>query len=182
MNKIRESGLLTDYQFADEIVRTLVRERGIKINEEGEFNSQVAVFRAHKKNVENYANLITDRCCLDAMVYTLHNRKDFTTREINIFQRYFDETLPQYDLIFYLPVEFEVKDDGFRSTNEIFRRKIDEYFKALILIYDIKVVTLTGSIEERLKLFKEEYEKSKGISKFEAEKSKLIKNKHKFFF
>ena len=56
---------------------------------------------------------------------------------------------------FYLPIEFELEDDGVRYSGLDFQLEIDETLLSLIKELDIPVTVLTGSIEQRaVKLFK----------------------------
>jgi len=56
----------------------------------------------------------------------------------------------QYDLIFYLPIEFDIVDDGIRSVDKDLQQLVDTEIKGL-LKNQLNVVTLSGNIEERLK-------------------------------
>lgn len=51
---------------------------------------------------------------------------------------------------FYIPVEFDLVDDGIRYTSPKFQEKIDSILRSLIEELDIPIVTLTGSVQERL--------------------------------
>lgn len=55
-----------------------------------------------------------------------------------------------YDFVFYLPIEFPIEDDGIRSTDPEFQRKIDERYKNVLNEWDIKHEVISGSIEDRL--------------------------------
>jgi hypothetical protein len=51
----------------------------------------------------------------------------------------------------YIPIEFEMPSDPRRKVDEVYRRKIDEYILYVYKQYNIDYVTLTGTIEDRLK-------------------------------
>ena len=56
----------------------------------------------------------------------------------------------RYDYVFYLPIEFTIEDDGIRSTNIEFQKKVDERYLELIRDWSIDHTILTGSVEDRL--------------------------------
>lgn len=52
---------------------------------------------------------------------------------------------------FYIPIEFELEDDGVRFTDIDLQKKVDEELKKSIKKYNLKVTKLTGSVENRIK-------------------------------
>lgn len=58
--------------------------------------------------------------------------------------------LNQYDIIFYLPIEFDIVDDGIRSVDKELQRLVDTEIKGLLL-NQTNTVTLSGNVDERLK-------------------------------
>jgi nicotinamide riboside kinase len=68
---------------------------------------------------------------------------------MNVFNHYKD----RYDYIFYLKPEFDIVDDGTRSTNTQFRDDIVELFDRYIKHIKVPIVYLTGTVEERLEKF-----------------------------
>src|ERR1035437_10033276 len=107
LNKIKESNILDgSYIFVNEIVRTLVKEKSIKINTEGDYDSQLLILQTHYNNACQYQNLVTDRGCVDAWAYALynHNKGSFTDKEMLTFGKLFSQTLALYDKVFYLPI------------------------------------------------------------------------------
>lgn len=155
LDKVKESGILSPgYIFCEEVVRKLVKEKQILINKEGDFESQKAIFYAHLDNARENIDMVTDRSCIDAWVYTLYNREQFNVAELNELNFLFVHTLAFYDKIFYLPVEFELESDGFRSLDKEFQAAIDEKFRYILNMYNIQYNRLSGSIENRFQLFK----------------------------
>ena len=51
---------------------------------------------------------------------------------------------------FYIPIEFELENDGIRFTDLSFQKKIDEMILSIFRELEIPMIKLTGSIEERL--------------------------------
>ena len=69
----------------------------------------------------------------------------------------FLETCLRYDKIFYLKPEFDIVDDGVRSSSVQFRDEIASIFERYIAEYNLKkhnIVELSGSVEERLEAIK----------------------------
>ena len=62
----------------------------------------------------------------------------------------FSANIGKYDIIFYLEPEFEIVDDGVRATDSQFRNDILEIFNFIIKMYEIPVICLTGSVQERV--------------------------------
>lgn len=52
---------------------------------------------------------------------------------------------------FYLPIEFEIEDDGVRFIDVELQKKVDEELQKSIKKYNIKVTKLTGSVKDRIK-------------------------------
>lgn len=56
-----------------------------------------------------------------------------------------------YDLIFYLPIEFSLEDDGLRSLDPEFQKKVDREFRGLLKKKKIKFVEVQGTVKERVR-------------------------------
>ena len=52
---------------------------------------------------------------------------------------------------FYIPIEFELENDGVRFTDIDLQALVDEELQKSIKKYNIKVTKLTGSVEDRIK-------------------------------
>jgi predicted ATPase len=51
---------------------------------------------------------------------------------------------------FYIPIEFDIEEDGIRYLDPEFQKQIDSELQGLIKHFNLEVITLSGSIEERL--------------------------------
>ena len=77
----------------------------------------------------------------------------------------FNKLLPKLDIVFYTePTDVPVEDDGERSINKEFRDDIIDIYENLFKYsfstrgkdtWRSKVVTLSGSVEDRMKIIKE---------------------------
>lgn len=141
-----------------EVVRSLVKERGITINKDGSHESQMIILEAHYHNALTNKSFITDRGAIDAYAYATYNylAGRFTYEQHEQHRSIFEATLPFYTELFYLPIEFAVEDDGFRDTDEEFRHAIDKIYQQLFKRYNLhNVIPFTGSIEQRVQQFSE---------------------------
>lgn len=162
LNALRESADFKDSKFWDEITRQ-IKEQGFEINEQGTDATQLKIMQEHKRRVQaNDSGLVIfDRCSLDGLVYTqyLYNRGQLTKETLDEATKGFEETISSWDAIFFLRPEFEMVDDGVRSVNVEFHRNIVFLFDHFIEKYNLQVIQLTGSVEDRVNQFKVELSK-----------------------
>ena len=162
LNALRESADFKDCKFWDEITRQ-IKEQGFEINEQGTDATQLKIMQEHKRrvSVKDTGLVIFDRCSLDGLVYTqyLYNRGQLTKETLDEATKVFEETISSWDAIFFLRPEFEIVDDGVRSVNVEFHRNIVFLFDHFIEKYNLQVIQLTGSVEDRVNQFKVELSK-----------------------
>jgi nicotinamide riboside kinase len=141
------------YEFIDEITRRMVK-KGLKINEAGGNTTQLLIMNEHIKNLL-YQNVIMDRCVLDGVVYTdwLHWEGKVEKWVWEYAKNVFDHYVNRYDVIFYLKPEFDIVDDGVRSVDISFRDEIVQRFERYIKHVKVPIVTLSGTVEQRLEQF-----------------------------
>ena len=142
------------YQFKDHSVYTerskYLRDLGIPLNTESTLNGQF-IFLAERASELLHSNIIADRTIWDVCAFTLSSRSisDFDKRtfiEAAMMLR------NQYDLVVYVsPVGVEVEDNGIRTTDLDYRRKIDEVIKmSLIEFIPNKLIMVEGTTEQRI--------------------------------
>ena len=151
INEMKKMELVDGFEFCFESIRKLQKD-GFKINEDGDDNTQIAVMLSHIHNM-TVPHSILDRCLLDGMCYTeysyRHNKISIKTYDICL--KLFELGINQYDIIFYIRPEFEMVDDGTRSTNKEFRDEVQSIFEEFISKYKLNnVVLLSGSVEQRM--------------------------------
>lgn len=61
-----------------------------------------------------------------------------------------EEQIAMYDLLIYVPIEFNVVDDGVRDLSETRRRNIDERISDLLRQSHISHLKVTGTVDERV--------------------------------
>jgi len=150
---MKQDRRFANWLFIDEITRNIARS-GIAINEQGDDKTQQLVIESHWNNmkfVEGYEGKILDRWALDGFVYTkyLHNhgRVCDSTLEKSLNQLlYLKDRMTG---IFYIRPEFDLVADGVRSENEQFRKDVADLFEQCIEQFNIKVILLQGTIQQR---------------------------------
>jgi nicotinamide riboside kinase len=147
--------------YIDEVTRHMKRKYNIGINENGSEVDELLMINRHISNAmypvskrdENYNGIILNRCILDTYVFARwgHNNGtipswilDYASRALMLFKE-------KYDIIFYPdPHEVVLEDDGVRSKSNKFRDEITQIFESVIIDYEIPVVRLKGTVNERI--------------------------------
>ena len=156
-----------------EVVRNLAKTDGIAVNEEGNIDGQSKIFNTYYDILSNKQSpYISDRGLTDVIAYTCYNMSRLIS-EMKISQeegqRFIEEQINRFiefsdkneDIVyFYVPIEFDVVGDGFRSTNEEFRKEVDKNISDLFeymeeLHMGLNVFTLRGTVEERLEMMED---------------------------
>ncbi len=153
LNALKNAPKFLEYRFADEITRVI--SKTYKINEFGDDETQRRIMLSHVENIK-FDNVIMDRCSLDGYCYTkyLWEKGNVSKEVLDMAREVNDRIVNDYDIIFYLTPDFELTDDGVRSTNAEFRSRVAEIFDEEIRKVTTKVVYLKGTVEERLTTIK----------------------------
>lgn len=127
--------------------RKKIEERGLRINREGNLESQKIIFNTLVEQLDVIGGMpdgcyITDRSPVDAYVYTKYLKEHSPSLGITdgdlrtMFARLCVE-MPRYDKIVFLDLnncaDVSVVDDKFRDTDPEYRREIDLLFKETLL-------------------------------------------------
>jgi len=119
----------------------------LPINEEATKESQLWIFsKMLKQELESKSQIvICDRTLLDVLAYT-KNACSTTAEQLETFVRRYMTT---YDVIFYMyPRESYLKDDGRRSINLSFQKKIEEIIDQYITSMHIPALDKTEEEQE----------------------------------
>lgn len=144
-----------------EVVRSIKKRweeegREFKFNKYGDFDSQMAIFEEHHRNVLfNNNHVVTDRCSWDAFTYATYNylKGDFTYDQWKQFERAFEDTIGEYDEIIYLPPGLiEMQSDGVRDIDTNFQHEIGKLFKEIASTYDVSYYS-SNDLSKRLEGF-----------------------------
>lgn len=157
LNKMKQDRLFTSFKFFDELTRQ-IQKQNFKINEEGDDETQRCVIQCHINNKKsNHEFKVLDRCIIDGFVYSkwLYDRKKITADVYRFAYDTFRTMFHLNDIVFYIKPEFDIEDDGVRSTSIQFRNEIADLFDWCINKYNIDVITLTGDIDNRYSIITE---------------------------
>ena len=127
--------------------RKKIEERGLKINREGNLESQKIIFDTLVEQLDIIDGMpdgcyITDRSPVDAYVYTKYLKEHnpslgITDDDLQMMFTKLCIEMPRYDKIVFLDLDncanVEVVDDKFRDTNQEYRKEIDMLFKETLL-------------------------------------------------
>lgn len=151
LEALKKMPRFSNYHFGSGMTRR-VRDYGCAINENGTDLTQKLIMQEHIVNVFMHDNLVGDRTALDVVVYTdvLARSGAISSKTLTGAVNVFERIMPHYDILFYIKPEFEIVDDGVRTTDIAFRDKIVDKFDEYIKQYDIRVVELTGSVDDRV--------------------------------
>jgi len=118
------------YTKIPEAVKILCQERGYKspydipAEEIDKFREDVLDRQIELEN--NAECFIADRSVIDSWVYYM--RWSWNSTKVEDAERFYQKAFQQaknYDLLIYLPIMFELEDDGFRWKNDTYQKQID---------------------------------------------------------
>lgn len=132
LNLFREAG----YPVITEVVRNLVKNQGIKINQDGTNETQMLVFDTYKKVLGETERYVSDRGLTDVLAYTGAGcvegkvSRDLVVRQEELFNEFIKNNP---DIVYvYFPIEFPVVADGVRSVDEDYRSLVDRNIKYIL--------------------------------------------------
>lgn len=143
-----------------EVARQMIQE-GFKLDENISIDTEREMFH-RQQLLEIGDDFIADRGIIDILAYTSvlfqDNYQDFFGEENDLAEILIKEIKEgleeaEYDVVFYLPVEFPIEDDGVRSMDSRFQKQVDGKIKNILEKYEhkFKNYTIRGSKEKRLK-------------------------------
>jgi len=155
LDKIKDSGEFNDFTLIREVVRTLAKQ-GIQINKGADVFSQTKILEQHLKNALSYDNMISDRCAVDAFVFATYDylKGNYSYDDYKKFEAIFLDAIKSYNKLFYIPIEFDIVDDNFRSLDKEYQKDIDSLFKMIFKRYNLSYIELKGTVKERFNLFR----------------------------
>jgi deoxyadenosine/deoxycytidine kinase len=141
-------------QFKDYSVHTerskYLRDLGIPLNTDSTLAGQF-VFLAERASELLQPNIITDRTIWDVCAFTL-GAESIDTFDKRTFVEAAMTLKNMYDLVIYVsPDGVEIEDNGIRTTDLDYRRKIDEVIKmSLVEFIPNKLIMVEGTTEQRI--------------------------------
>lgn len=138
---------------------SIAREQAIEAGWSPETGSseeyQKKLYSALLKAVSSKKNYISDRGLSCVAAYTfdgaLTNRIKKKTADNQYIKFVKFHTENPDVLLVYLPIEFELEEDGTRNADKADQLKMDFLIKNLLDTSGVKYITVTGSVEERVK-------------------------------
>lgn len=101
---------------------------------------------------------ICDRSVYDQLAYIVYavDYGTISSEDGERLERFISNWGLTYDYLFYIPIEFDVEDDGFRSIDELYRKTIDDHVQYILDKYvgTHRRMQLNGTVEERLGVVK----------------------------
>ncbi len=147
-----------EFNFVNSVTRhtTSSAERKLmQVSDEVQHRIFKSILKQEKElySLEKLSTIIMDRSFVDFTAYTtIFWQDDLVSEE---FKNKIEEECKQrlksgmYSKIFYLPIEFELVDDGVRNTNDTLRWRVDAEIRKLIK--DFSPIEITGTVEQRIK-------------------------------
>ena len=120
---------------------------------------QKILFAALLKAISSKKSYISDRGLTCVAAYTFDGAlegkitKQVADKQYLKLQKFHNDN-PDV-LLVYLPIEFELESDGVRDTDKENQKRIDFFIKNILDTSGIKYITVTGSVEERVKQIEE---------------------------
>ena len=143
------------YPTITEVVRKLNKEKGVKINEQGDSDGQQAIFNEYFKLLGRQWDYVSDRGLTDVLAYTAylvkHGQIDQSVYEtqLKLFKKFQEENT---DILYcFFPIEFEIEDDSVRSTKKEFQKEISDIIKHNLSICETQWIEVHGTPEERFR-------------------------------
>lgn len=146
------------YNYIPDIVAEAFRLK-FTINEETPPESQFWILSKQLELERNTPeSWIMEKSLWDNVIYGSFSIKD--KEVLSVIQKIVDANA-KYDLVFYLPIEFPIPDDGLRSLNVDFQQFVDKQLVDYLEKHKIKYHTLTGDVSARVKRAVEIIKKNK---------------------
>lgn len=154
IDKLRPLVEFEGYNFYPEAIRE-IQKLGFSCNERADDCSQLAMLSLHLLHLKE-KNMVTDRCILDNYVYAYMLKEmgsNISDQCIDTLQAYFIESINKYDIYAFCPVQFQIKDDGFRMVDTKVQEEISEEILRTLIKYvpGDRYILLKGETSERVK-------------------------------
>lgn len=153
INKLQSNIEFKDYEFFPEAIRE-IRHLGFPCNELADDSSQLAMLSLHLLHLKE-PNMVTDRCILDNYIYAYMLKamgSNISQQCINTLQEYFIDSISKYDIYAFCPVQFKMKNDGFRMADTKVQEEISEEILRTLIKYvpEERYILLMGETHERV--------------------------------
>ena len=153
VKELKKLSEFKDYTFRTERSKYLM-EMGIPLNTDSTLKGQL-IFAAERASELMQKKVITDRTIIDVMVFSKLS-KSMSQAEKFYLGATIQPLMAEYDILFYIsPKGVKIEDNGIRETDAKYRMAIDDEIKSIIQMHgNNKVITISGTIKERIKQVK----------------------------
>ena len=135
-----------------ELARILTA-RGVKIDDAmgpADYDAFLHAYDERDAQLEAQVTL-ADRTPIDHYSYLAVNENAVPEQLAN-HQAHVLSAIKRYNLLFYLPIHFRMRDDGFRNTDPVYQEHLDNAIRKLLNLTDVPVVTLGADKRKRARL------------------------------
>lgn len=134
-----------------------VQELGFPLGLETTLLSQVAMWFSQFDLEFSQMAYVADRTLFDVLTHSeLYAERSHNEQDRLLVNAIGNATAciirNHYHLIFYLPIEFPLYDDGIRDSSQAFQKALDAKTDELLKLLDIPFVRISGSFDQRLEI------------------------------
>ena len=152
VNALKELPEFKDYYFRTERSKHLM-DLGVPLNTDSTLKGQL-VFASERAVELMQEKIITDRTVVDVMAFC-ELSKSMEAHEKHYLSATLYYLIKEYDILFYVsPEGVEIEDNGVRETNAEYRDAIDKKIKSIVKMFRGNTITISGTVEERIKQVK----------------------------
>lgn len=138
---------LKDFTFIPDVVPDAFK-LGFTINEKCPPETQFWILSKQLELERNTpGHWVMEKSLWDNIVYGNFSIK--SKKVLEVIRQIVNKNI-NYDLLFYLPIEFPIPDDGLRSLNVDYQKAIDRGLKRILSRQKTRVITLAGDRQKRL--------------------------------
>lgn len=147
------------------VTRKCITENNLRFNNDSDNHSQKCIFDAYERQLTSLDNYIAERSLIDVYAYTLHQVKNgkcsptLAETQLSHIQKFIHNNPDA--VYFYVPIEFEIQQDGIRSIDKQFQQEIDKQIRSTLIHEGCHFFTVTGTVEERVKFIEYVVNKTK---------------------
>lgn len=134
-----------------DVARSL-REEGVPINRGTEESQYPLFLERHLANLLDNGDsdfVVYDRTMLDTIAYATANG-NLGDQWLSFLRKAATPLLHSIDTYFYIPIEFEIENDGVRATEREYQTEVDKALTEILKECRPNFITLTGGRDERV--------------------------------
>jgi len=148
------NALLVPFDKIQGLTRQVITQKNLPINENATEYTQKCIFDKYLNRFNNDAVFISERSLIDVVAYTTYLYKNNKVSKTFLIEqekqlKNFINRFPDA-IYFYLPILFDIQEDGVRSTDKKFQKEIDDIILSLLNKYKCSYFKLYGDLDERV--------------------------------